>query len=153
LLRGAADANPNIPAYRAVLAQCAAHAGNATLAEDAIATLSASAFAFPPDSNWLLATATVADAVVLTNRSEDAPVLLALLEPYADREVVLNCFGGGGAYWGPMSYTLGRLAALIGETDRATAWMTDAAAAATAFRAPLFAERVAATRLALTDQR
>lgn len=153
LLRDAADANPNIPAYRAVFAQFAAQAGEVGAAEDAIATLAASNFGFPPDSNWLLATATVADAVVLTNRVEHAPALLALLEPYADREVVLNCFGGGGAYWGPVSYTLGRLAALVGDTDRAADWMADAEVAAMAFRAPLFAERVAATRLARTDPR
>jgi hypothetical protein len=52
-----------------------------------------------------------------------------------------------------VSYTLGRLAALLGETDRAAGFMTDAAAAATAFRAPLFAQRVAKTQLALSDQR
>jgi DNA-binding SARP family transcriptional activator len=153
LLRGAADANPHIPAYRAVLAQFAASAGDAATADETITSLAASRFAFPPDSNWLLATATVGDAVVLTGRREHAPVLLALLEPYADREVVLNCFGGGGAYWGPVSYTLGRLAALLGETDRAARFMTDAAAATTAFRAPLFAQRVAKTQLALSDQR
>jgi hypothetical protein len=67
--------------------------------DEAITSLAASRFAFPPNSNWLLATATVGDAVVLTGRREHAPVLLALLEPYADREVALNCFGSG-AYWG-----------------------------------------------------
>jgi hypothetical protein len=45
------------------------------------------------------------------------------------------------------------MAALVGETDRAAAWMTDATAAAEAFRAPLFAERVTATRLAVSDSR
>ena len=40
-----------------------------------------------------------------------ARALLRLLEPYADRHVVLNCFGGGGAYWGPVAHHLGRLEA------------------------------------------
>jgi hypothetical protein len=146
LLRDAADANPHIPCYRAVLALQAADCGRLDVAAEAVSQLAANGFVLPPDSNWLLAATAVADAVATLGAAEHARVLLPMLEPFADRHVVLNAFGAGGAYWGPVSYTLGRLARALGENDRAAAWLDQAAAAAKSFRAPLFERRIAALR-------
>src|SRR4029078_13278000 len=61
LLRDAADQNPHIPAYRAVLALCRSNAGALEGAPSAYQQLAARDFEPPPDSNWLLAIAVLAD--------------------------------------------------------------------------------------------
>ena len=50
LLRGAAQANPHIPAYRAVLALCCAEAGELACARDAVQWFAEHKYALPPDS-------------------------------------------------------------------------------------------------------
>ncbi|HEY4376889.1 MAG TPA: hypothetical protein VGM93_07010, partial [Acidimicrobiales bacterium] len=55
--------------------------------------------------------------------------------------VVLNCYGGGGAYWGPVTDHLGRLAAAAGDLDAARLDFEDAIAAAEAMGAHHYADR------------
>lgn len=141
LLREAADAHPNIPAHRAVLALCCAEVGDLDGAAEAFAVFVDRGFEVPADSNWLLAVAVLADAAVTLGHVEGAAALEAQLEPWADWQVALNCYGGGGAYWGPVAHHLGRLAALRGDRQQARARLDEAAARATAFRAPRFADR------------
>ena len=119
LLRDAADQNPQIPAYRAVLALCCTSAGDLPGARTAYGQLAARGFRLPPDSNWLLAIAVLADAAATLADADGARTLKGLLEPFADRHVVLNCFGGGGAYWGPVAHHLGRLEAVLGNVASA----------------------------------
>ncbi len=121
LLGQAADQNPHIPAYRAVLALCCSSVGDLTGARSAYQQLAANGFELPPDSNWLLAIAVLADTAVTLGDRDGALVLEQLLAPYADRHVVLNCFGGGGAYWGPVAHHLGRLKATLGHGAEARA--------------------------------
>jgi DNA-binding SARP family transcriptional activator len=141
LLRDAADQNPQIPAYRAVLALCCTHAGDPAGARSAYEQLAARDFELPPDSNWLLAIAVLADTAAALGDRDGASTLAGLLEPYADRHVVLNCFGGGGAYWGPVAHHLGRLAAILGHGAEARAHLERAVRACEAMRAIAFTPR------------
>ncbi len=73
----------------------------------------------------------------------DAAVTLQhLLLPHRDRQVVLNCFGGGGSYWGPVATQLGRLSLVLGDEEGTTAHLAAARASAEAFEAPLAARRI-----------
>jgi DNA-binding SARP family transcriptional activator len=152
LLRTAADENPHIPAYRAVLALCAAEAGDHDTARAAIAHFRGGDYSLPLDSNWLLAVSVLADAAVTVGDAETCVALEGVLTPYADRQIVLNCFGGGGAYWGPVSYHLGRIAGLTGNTDAARAHLARAVEQADDFGAPLFSQRARAALAAVTSE-
>jgi DNA-binding SARP family transcriptional activator len=149
LLRDAANQNPQIPAYRAVLALCCANAGELTDGRSAYEQLADRDFELPPDSNWLLAIAVLADTAASLGDRDGALVLKNLLEPYADRHAVLNCFGGGGAYWGPVAHHLGRLAATLGHGAEARAHLERAVEACEAMGAAAFAPRSRAALAAL----
>lgn len=131
LLHGAADANPNIPCYRAVHALCAVEAG-----EEAIATRSYERFradgftSIPTDSNRLLTLVVLADAAVQLEDRASVDRLHELLAPAAALQAVLNCYGGGGGYWGPVAHQLARLEALCGRHADAERWFATAEAAA-----------------------
>ena len=84
----------------------------------------------------------LADVAATIGDAEGAARLLGLLAPHAARHVVLNCFGGGGSYWGPVATQMGRLAALCGDDDAASAHYSAARRAARAFGAPLALARV-----------
>jgi len=139
LLHEAAEQNPHIPTYRAVLALCCSHAGALDAARDAFEQLAARDFVLPADSNWLLAVAVLADTAATLGDRERAHTLVRLLAPYSDRHVVLNCFGGGGAYWGPVAHHLGRLEALLGRPKHAHELLERAIGAAEALGAFAFA--------------
>jgi hypothetical protein len=59
----------------------------------------------------------------------------------AGRQVVLNCYRGGGAYWGPMDHHLGRHVATRGDHEWACDLLTRAVGLCEEFRAPQFAAR------------
>ncbi len=139
LLHAAAEQNPHIPTYRAVLALCCSQAGALDAAREAFEQLAAGDFVLPADSNWLLAVAVLADTAATLGDRERAPTLVRLLAPYSDRHVVLNCFGGGGAYWGPVAHHLGRLEALLGRPKQACELLERAIRAAEALGAFAFA--------------
>ena len=149
LLTGAADDNPNIPAYRAVLALCSADTGDLDRARAAYEHFARHRFELPADSNWLLAVAVLADAGATLGDPMGAATLTELLEPWADRQVVLNCYGGGGAYWGPVAHHLGRLAAVRGDRGGARRLLAEAVERSEAFRAPAFASRSRAALAAI----
>ena len=149
LLRAAADDNPNIPCYRAVLAMCAADAGDVDTARAAFDFFVTGGFVLPADSNWMLTAAVLADTCATLGDAAAAERLSALLEPFADRQVILNCYGGGGSYWGPVAHHLGRLASVRGEIPTARGYLDAAVQSSEAFGAPLFAARSQAALAAL----
>lgn len=143
LLRGAADDNPHIPCYRAVLALCLAEAGELDVARIEYGHFASVDFTnIPEDSNRLLALVVLADVAATLADDVGASSLLRLLEPHAHRQALLNCFAGGGAYWGPVATQLGRLCAVLGETDDAAHWFDLARRSAEEFGAPLAARRL-----------
>ena len=96
----------------------------------------------PDDTNRLLCLAVLADVAVTIGHGPGAAALYDLLAPHAGRQVVLNCFGGGGAYWGPVTTQLGRMAALLGDPVAAAAHVRSARQQAEAFGAPLALARI-----------
>lgn len=139
----AAASNPGIPCYRAVHALVASECGRTTVAEEEYAWFAESGFAaLPDDSNRFLGLAVLGDVAADLGDPSGAAVLSELLRPYAEQQVILNCYGGGGAFWGPTSRILGRLARVAGDDAAAAGWFSAAAASATAFGAPLAAARI-----------
>jgi hypothetical protein len=133
LLVQASDQHPEIPCYRAVLALAAAQARALDVAGDAYGRFRATGFeAIPDDPNRLLALAVLADAAVLLDDPGAAAPLTALLAPYDGQHTVLCCYGGGGAYWGPVSQHLADLARLAGDDEAAAALAVRARAEAAA---------------------
>ncbi|MFN8037900.1 MAG: BTAD domain-containing putative transcriptional regulator [Acidimicrobiales bacterium] len=146
LLAEAADANPHIPAYRATLALCAAEAGDDATARAVLEHFAGAGFVVPRDSNELLAVSVLGDACATVGADEHAAALFDRLAPWSDRHVILNCYGGGGAYWGPVALVRGRLARRLGRSEEAAGLLAAAEAAAVAFGAPWFVARARAER-------
>jgi tetratricopeptide (TPR) repeat protein len=141
LLSGAADENPQIPCYRAVLALCLAESGDRVRAEIEYRSFADHDFAtIPDDTNRLLTLAVLADVAATLGDEIGGRSLARLLTPHAERQVILNCFGGGGAYWGPVATQLGRLAALAGNDAASEHWFEQALQSAIDFGAPLAAD-------------
>ena len=143
LLAGAAGDNPQIPCYRAVLALCLAESGDEAGARREFDFFARNGFSdIPEDTNRLLTLAVLADVAETLEELDAAPALVELLAPHRSRHVVLNCYAGGGSYWGPVATQLGRLARLLGDDDDAARLLEEAAAAAEEFGAPLARARV-----------
>jgi DNA-binding SARP family transcriptional activator len=149
LLSDAADYAPNIPGYRAVLALCCAESGDLERAQREVDTFRASDYDLPPDSNWLLSVAVLADAAATLDDHAAAATLERRLRPYAKRQVVLNCYGAGGSAWGPVALHLGRLAFTLGRPDDARAFFDRAIEGAQSMRAQPFVERATRERYRL----
>jgi DNA-binding SARP family transcriptional activator len=142
LLTEAARDAPNIPAYRAVLALALTLVGERAAAEVEYGWFADRDFALPHDSNWLIAAGGLAEAAVGLGDADGAAVLTGRLTPFADRHVVLNCYGGGGSYWGPVAYHLARLAVVRGDREAARRWVAQARAGVEGLRAESFRSRV-----------
>jgi DNA-binding SARP family transcriptional activator len=148
LLAEAADASPHIPCYRAVLALCAAEAGDLDLAERSYAPFRDAAFAaIPQDSNRLLTLVVLADTAAQLGDAGSADVLSDLLRPASELQALLNCYGGGGAYWGPVAHQLGRLAAVGHRPDEADGWFERAERSARDLGARAALDRITADPL------
>lgn len=133
-----AEAFPEIPCYRAVWALCLAHAGDLDGAEEAYRPFADTGFAsVPVDSNRLLALAALGDVAAALGDAEGAARLDAALAPDDHLHVLLNCYGGGGAYWGPVSRIRGLLATVQGRRADAEAAFERAVVAANLLGAPL----------------
>ncbi|HMJ78485.1 MAG TPA: AAA family ATPase [Iamia sp.] len=151
LLGQAVTAFPHVPCYRAVLALCCAEAGRTEEAQAALDHFTRHGITnLPDDTNRFLGLAVLADAAVTLGDVAAGRLLTPLLEPYRELHVVLNCYGGGGSFWGPTRHQLARLAALDGRGADAAALFRQAREAALAFDAPLAARRIADDEAALT---
>lgn len=148
LLATAVGEHPEIPAYRAVLALCAAEGGDHRLAREHIDWFVATELDnLPHDTSRSLALATLAHAAAELGHVQAAELLVPLVRPYAGQHIVISTYGGGGAYWGSASHALARLAATIGNPDEAADWFSQAERETSA--APLFSARVEQHRHAL----
>lgn len=140
-LAGAVQMYPEIPAYRAVLAFCTAEAGDLDGARSLLRSFDEAEYAnLPVDTNRFLALALLGHVAADVGDVRAGNALRELLEPYRDQWVLLACYGGGGASWGPTSHVLGRLARLAGDHDTADADF--ARAAAHSHHAPLALARI-----------
>ena len=140
-LAGAVELHPEIPAYRAVLAFCTAEAGGLDDARTLLRTFDDADYRnLPADTNRFLALALLGHVAATVDAERAGARLRTLLEPYRDQWVVLACYGGGGASWGPTTHVLARLAALAGEFDVAETEFSRAVDAAR--HAPLALARI-----------
>lgn len=137
LVADAADRFPQVPCYRAVHSLCASKAGEESQSERAYRSFADAHFVVPADTNRFLTLAVLADVAVDRGDTDGGAMLGELLAPYGGLQVLLNCYGGGGAYWGPADHQLARLARLAGRHEDADRLFTLAAEQADAFGAPL----------------
>lgn len=141
LLAEAVAAHPHIPTYRAVLALCAADSGESAAAGEHLRYFTSTGLGnLPDDTNRLLAMAVLAHAAAEIGDVDAAPVLRSGLSPYAGQWVVLNCYGGGGAVWGPVDHALARLELLDGDPAAASDWFDRAEGQSAG--APLVLQRI-----------
>jgi DNA-binding SARP family transcriptional activator/tetratricopeptide (TPR) repeat protein len=151
LLGAAADENPHVPAYRAVLALCCVEAGDTERAEPAYRAFADDLFSkIPVDTNRLLTLSVLAHVAPKLGTDSERSALKDLLLPWGRQQSLLNCYAGGGAYWGPVSHALAVLEA-PGSTREAL--LDEAERSATSFEAPLAAERIARSRRAAEPDR
>lgn len=69
-----------------------------------------------------VALAMLSEAAALLERPDVAAVVEAVLEPFADRRIVANVYGGGGLCWGSASHALGLCARTQGHDEIASHW-------------------------------
>ncbi|MAT03900.1 MAG: hypothetical protein CL424_02510 [Acidimicrobiaceae bacterium] len=149
VLRSAVDTQPHIPTFRAVLALCAAEAGDDRLAGEQLHWFTdAGVDNLPVDTNRFLGLNVLGHAATRLDDRSAAGVLFPLVEPYDRQWVVLSCFGGGGATWGPVSLTLAGLSATLGHDVSARSYLERAATEAR--HAPLIGPRIAALAAGLS---
>ena len=139
-LSGAVDEHPEVPAYRAVLALCASESGDAPLAAACLDWFRQADFAnLPDDTNRPLALVVLAHTAADLGDEDAMRSLMTLVKPQAGQLSIIAVYGGGGAYWGPSSHALARLAAGLGDTA-ADAWFDHARRDAAG--SPLVLERI-----------
>ena len=132
-----------MPCYRAVLALCASESGDRERATKVYRWFADQRFSnLPRDTNHFLGLAVLAHVAADLGDAAGATDLTGLLAPHLGELVLLNCYGGGGAAWGPTSWALARLAVTEGRRDDAVGLFERAAAESAAL--PLVSSRVAA---------
>jgi DNA-binding SARP family transcriptional activator/tetratricopeptide (TPR) repeat protein len=113
------DLYPALPAWRAGHALLHLELGRRDAARAELHRLAADGFAaLPRDANWLIGTTMLAEVCCALGDTARAGELYVLLEPFADRNVVV---GRAATCGGSASRLLGQLAAALGEHDRAEA--------------------------------
>jgi DNA-binding SARP family transcriptional activator len=140
LLEAAVRENPHIPTYRAVLTLCCWESGDIERATAEYRWFADENFTnIPDDTNRLLALGVLGSVAARLGTTEQRRALSELLSPWADQHVVLNCYDGGGAYWGPVAHILAVLSPVGTERDRL---FEQAEVAAREFGAPLAVQRI-----------
>ena len=115
---------PTLPAWRAALAVICTEIGRADDARAEFEQLAADDFAgLPRDTFWLAAIHGLADVCAFLGDVRRAAPLFRLLEPYADRNVVMT---PGTACSGSAARPLARLAALLGRWAEARRYFEQA---------------------------
>jgi len=109
--------------------------------------MAASVSSLRPDVTQHVALAMLSEAAALLQRADVAGAVAHLLEPFTDRRIVANIYGGGGFCWGSVAFQQGLCAETVGHRDAARASYERALDHAEQDAAILFAER-ARTRLA-----
>lgn len=142
-----AQTYPMVPAYRCLGALVAAQAGRREEAWAEFSRFAHDGFTSPPvDSQWLFGVAALAETCALLDEPSRAEALFEVLVPFAERMVVLDAFGGGGGFWGPVAHQLGLLAVTLGRQAEAEARFEAAVEVAARFGAPPWVARARAAR-------
>lgn len=124
-VRQFAEALPAMPAWRCALMAVLRDAGSTSELRLEYERVAAHGFeSLPRDNLWFVALSLLAEACAELEDAEGAAKLEALLEPYAERLVVIP----GAAVLGPVARALGLLALTRGDHDRALGHFEAAAA-------------------------
>lgn len=136
LVRERAEALPGLSAFRAVLINYLAHAGELEEASRMLAEAADEGFAFFRDLVWLTSTAMSAEAAVLTGDLGSVALLRDRLLPYADQVICTraHCLG-------PTTFYLGVAASALGQTSEAEAHLCAAIDQGRRLRSPLHQAR------------
>lgn len=127
-VREFAENLPAMPAWRCALLAVHRDAGATDDLRLEYQRLAAEGFdALPRDNLWLVALSLLAEACAELRDPEGAAEIERLLEPYAERMVVVP----GAAWLGPVSRALGLTALTRGDLDAAGAWIEQATTGAT----------------------
>jgi tetratricopeptide (TPR) repeat protein len=126
--------NPGRPAWRAALANLLCEEGRLAEAEEEFERLAAGDFEdVPRDLDWIIAMTLLSDVCADLGDAPRAALLYAMLEPYADVNVVIGfaavCLGSAASF-------LGKLAATMGEPELAAQHFERALAINTELPAP-----------------
>ena len=138
-VRQYADAQPALTAWRGALLCVYLQEGREDELRRAYERLAAAGFdSLQRDNLWLPTLAFLAEACAHLGDEKGAAELLALMEPYAGRNVVSPDV----AYFGPVDRFLALLAATSGDRKRAAGWFASARAQAEAMGAEPARERI-----------
>lgn len=134
--------------WNALLSYPLALAGATDEADRALdAVMAAGVASLRPDVTQHVAFAMLSEAAALLQRGDVAVAVARQLEPFADRRIVANIYGGGGFCWGSVAFQLGLCAETLGDPGSARSWYERALDHAEQDAAVRFAHR-ASTRLA-----
>jgi DNA-binding SARP family transcriptional activator/tetratricopeptide (TPR) repeat protein len=126
--------NPLRMAWRSGLATLLCDTGRHDEAREVLAAMAEEFAAVPPDGDWMITIALLADVAADLEDAEHAASLYELLVPYRDSNVVIGhaaiCFGSVARY-------LGRLALTVGDRDLALEHLRQAVDSSAAMRAPV----------------
>lgn len=132
-LRASASRHPEIPLYRAVLAQALAQEGRHGEAAEILALFADRDFAaLPEDTNRFIGLVALGHVAADLGDVTAATRLAELLAPYGTQWSLVNVYGAGGGTWGPATHARARLAALTGDADLAESLFARALAQADA---------------------
>lgn len=119
-LQASAARHPEIPLYRAVLAQALAQDGRHAEAGEILAAFADRDFAaLPHDTNRFIGLVTLGHVAADVGDVAAAARLSELLAPYGAQWSLVNVYGAGGGTWGPAVHACARLAALLGDVTLA----------------------------------
>ena len=122
LIADAADQNPSIPTFKAVLANAHLEAGDEASAGSLVDRAAGTSFALPDDSAWFDGMINYAMVVIELQLHDHAGTLMELLAPFAD-QVPHN----GLCPQPPVATILGGLATVLGRYDKAEIYFAQAA--------------------------
>ncbi len=149
VLRFAVEMYPQIPTWRAALALALVESDTGDdsarrgAAAELLSEFVAEKFAnLPEDTNRFFALGILAHVAAAVGSKPAANLLWPLLEPYRGQLVLLNCYGGAGACWGPVEWALARIAPLTRKSRDVTTELWLQAIAQTEAVMPVLAERI-----------
>ncbi len=122
LIADAAEQNPAIPAYRAVLAVAHLEAGNEEAARELVDEAAADSFALPDDSGWFTGWSATREVVIELRLRAHGEPLITLLAPFRD-QVPHNGLNPNP----PVATYLGGLATLVDRFEEAESYFEQAA--------------------------
>jgi ATP/maltotriose-dependent transcriptional regulator MalT len=138
LIEGAVSDNPGLPFFSGVLAMAHAEGDRPGPAREILSRFGDSGYELPMEVTWLTGMVAYAEAASQTDDVPAAAALLEQLRPYGDQWHYSDIAAAG-----PLSRSLGSLAAVLGRCDEAQDYFERAWAASQGAQAWFFAARTA----------